>query len=287
MTVHGILPAVSAIFNRHGSAIARAFANLILVLSLLPALGSYAWGAEGFLEPFARVNLNFPTRGILARLYVHEGQRVKKGQVVAELDSRLLQAALAEARKVMHFHGKIDSAQALLSLRRSRLDSLEALMKSGNARRRELERARTDLAMAQAGLLMAREESQVNALEYRKTLARIEEKKLRSPIRGVVTRVYKQAAELVGGLESQPLMTVVQLDPLKAVFHLAPQKAALLKPGRNITLAVAGNSAPVSGKVKFISPVIDPESGTVRVTLEVPNPRRSLLSGARCTLKTD
>lgn len=187
----------------------------------------------------------------------------------------------------MHFHGKIDSAQALLNLRRSRLDSLEALMKSGNARRRELERARTDLAMAQAGLLMAREESQVNALEYRKTLARIEEKKLRSPIRGVVTRVYKQAAELVGGLESQPLMTVVQLDPLKAVFHLAPQKAALLKPGRDVMLAVAGNAAPVSGKVKFISPVIDPESGTVRVTLEVPNPRRALQSGARCTLKTD
>jgi len=241
---------------------------------------------KGFLEPNQRVDLTPPFRGILGKLYVREGDRVKPGMLVAELDSRVLKAELKSARKVMTFHGKVDSARALLDLRENHLQSLETLMKSGNARNREVERARTEVLMARAGLQMAREEKQLSRLEYEKILARIEERRIRSPIGGVVVRIYKKRAELVGGVQGDPLMTIVQIDPLKAVFHMPPGETAVLKPGGTVFLQVASRPGRLEGLIEFVSPVIEPDSGTVRVTVRVPNVKGTVQAGTRCTLET-
>ncbi len=262
-------------------AMGRAILLLAVLLSAHPVL---AQRYEGFLEPNRKIDLTPPFRGILAKLYVREGDRVRPGMPVAQLDSRVLRAELKAARKVMGFHGKIDSAQALLDLREKHLQSLEALMKSGSARKREVERARTEVAMARAGLLMAREEKQLGRLEYEKILARIEERRIRSPIDGVVVRIYKRRAELVGGAPGDPLLTIVQLDPLKAVFHLSPGDCAGLHAGQAVSLEAAGRTASLPGVIEFVSPVIEPESGTVRVTIRVPNPKGAIQAGTRCVL---
>ena len=81
---------------------------------------------------------------------------------------------------------------------------------------------------------------------------KIEEKKLRSPIKGVVVKIHKQPAELIGGIDQQPFMTIVQLDPLKAVFHLPPDVAGRMQPGEQIDMDT-GNE-PVIGKIDYISP---------------------------------
>jgi len=260
--------------------------SAILLSVLLSAAPGLARRYEGFLEPNRKIDLTPPFRGILAKLYVREGDRVRPGMPVAEFDSRVLRAELKAARKVMGFHGKVDSAQALLDLREKHLQSLEALLKSGSARKREVERARTEVAMARAGLLMAREEKQLGRLEYEKILARIEERRIRSPIDGVVVRVYKRRAELVGGTPGDPLLTIVQLDPLKAVFHLPPGDAAGLHAGQAVSLEASGRAAPLAGVVEFVSPVIEPDSGTVRVTIRVPNPKGAIQAGTRCVLDT-
>lgn len=260
--------------------------NAVLLGVLLLASPCLAQRYEGFLEPNQKIDLTPPFRGILDKLYVREGDRVRPGMPVAELDSRVLYAELKSARKVMAFHGKVDSAQALLDLREKHLQSLEALMKSGNARNREVERARTEVAMARAGLQMAREEKQLSRLEYEKILARIEEHRIRSPIDGVVLRIFKKRAELVGGIQDDPLMTIVQLDPLKAVFHMPPREAAVLKPGDRAVLRPAGLPGRIAGVVEFVSPVIEPDSGTVRVTVRVPNEDGALQAGTRCALQS-
>jgi RND family efflux transporter MFP subunit len=270
-------------FIHPGSAAGK---TALLLGVLIFAATCFAQRYEGFLEPNQKVDLTPPFRGILGKLYVREGDRVKPGMLVAELDSRVLNAELKSARKVMTFHGKVDSARALLDLRENHLQSLETLMKSGNARNREVERARTEVVMARAGLQMAREEKQLSRLEYEKILARIEERKIRSPIGGVVVRIYKKRAELVGGVQGDPLMTIVQLDPLKAVFHMPPGDTAALKPGGTVFLQVASRPGRVEGLIEFVSPVIEPDSGTVRVTVRVPNEKGAVQAGTRCTLET-
>ena len=139
--------------------------------------------------------------------------------------------------------------------------------------------------MARAQLQGALEKQRLKESEAEVIRAQIQEKQLTSPIEGIVVTLYKQEAELIGGSDPQPLLTIAQLDPLHAVFHLPPAAAHSLKHNEQIPLLVNGQQ--VTGKVDIISPIIDAQSGTVSVRFILANPDHLLDSGSRCTLVLD
>ena len=237
---------------------------------------------ETFLEPAQVVDISPPYRDRIETILVHENDQVHKGQVLAELESRVLKSRLAQAEMAAAMHGEIDAAKALVRMRNNRVAMLAKLKKSGNARPQELETARTELRMAKAELQSAEDRQKLKKSEAKVIAAQIDEKRLTSPIDGVVVAVYKQKAELAGGVNNQPLLTLAQLDPLHAVFHLPPDAARALRKQKQVPLTVAGQN--VNGAIDFISPVIDAQSGTVTVRIIVPNPQLQLRSGQRCTL---
>jgi RND family efflux transporter MFP subunit len=256
-----------------------------LILFFLSAQPVLSGSVDTFLEPSQVIDITSPFRDRLVVLQVEEGDLVQPGQLLAELDTRLLQAQLERARTAASFHGSIDAARTLVRQRLNRLQKLQKLQKTGNAHPQELLAAKTQLELARAELLSTREEKQLRELEVATIIARIEEKKLTSPIRGVVVRIYKQQAELVGGPDQQPLLSLVQLDPLTATFHLDPETAGQLTKENVITLYT--NGIPITGTVKFVSPIIDAQSGTVTVRINIPNPKHTIMSGSRCTLELD
>ena len=80
-------------------------------------------------------------------------------------------------------------------------------------------------------------------------------------------------------------MTVVQLNPLLAIFSLSPERAKQLKRGARVDISFLNNSQlKAGGTVVFISPVINAESNEIRVKVEIPNPTYALQSGAQCRL---
>lgn len=256
-----------------------------LILFLLSAQPVLSDSVDTFLEPGQVIDITSPFRDRLSVLYVEEGDLVERGRLLAELDTRLLQAQLERARTATLFHGSIDAARAVVRQRLNRLQKIQKLKKTGNAHPQELLSAQTQLELARAELLKAREERQLRELEVTTILARIEEKKLTSPIRGIVVRIYKQPSELVGGPDQQPLLSLVQLDPLTATFHLEPETARQLTRENSITLH--NNGIPITGKVTFISPIIDAQSGTVTVRITIANSKHTIMSGSRCTLELD
>ncbi len=258
---------------------------LFLLCQFIPTAALAGRSFETFLEPNQVVDMGSAYRDRLVSLHVKEGEQVRAGQLLAEFDSRVLEARLELAKTAAGFHGRIDSARALVRMRASKLAMLDKLYLTGNARPQELETARTDLAMAKAQLLDAREEKQLKEAELSVILAQLEEKKLISPLDGVVLEIYKQEAELVGGSEQEPIMTLVQLDPLLAVFHLSSTDLDGLQVGKPAMLSVSEQLIPA--EIDFISPVIEAQSGTVAVRFRLPNPDGVLLSGSRCTLTLD
>ena len=238
--------------------------------------------SDAFLEPYKLVEISSAFRDRLDAVHVKDGESVKAGQLLAELSSRVLLAQRAQAKEASTFHGAIDSAQAQIKMRSNRLTMLQGLEQSGNARPQEMITAQTELAVARSQLQAAMEEQQLKKLELAVIEAQLEEKKLRSPFDGVVVKVNRQATELVGGTDQQPFMTIAQLDPLKAVFHL-PQALAQ-KLSKNKTVALEGGGTSLTGEIEYISPVISAQSGTVEVRVRVPNPQQKLTSGSRCSL---
>jgi len=268
-------------FPKHGTPFPVSIYILFLFFfSVIPCL---AQTYDAFLEPNRIVDISSPFRGRISVIHVRDGDQVKAGQLLAELDTQVLKAQLASAGEAAQFHGRVDSAKAMVSLRKDRYTMLKELEKSGNARPQELTRGRTDLIIARAELLGAKEDQKLKKLESDIIRARIEENKLRSPVDGVVTKIYKEEAELIGGTEQQGFITVVQLDPLQAQFHLPPDIAEGLTVGMEIVVEV--DASPIRAEVDFISPIINAQSGTVEVRLTIENKENILASGRRCIFK--
>jgi RND family efflux transporter MFP subunit len=251
-----------------------------LALSASGAVGQET--CDAFLEPNKVVDISSPFRDRISGIHIREGDRVKKGQLLAELDSRVLEAKLVSAKEVASFHGLIDSAKARVSMQKNRFIMLQRLAETGNARPQEMIKAKTDLSMAEARLRSVLEESRLKKLEVRIIQAMIEEKKLHSPVDGVIVKVYKQEAELAGGGDQQNLVSIAQLNPLRARFHLVPVHVRRLKRGMAVRVTV--DSEQVTGEIDSISPIINPQSGTQEVCVIIPNGDNRLLSGALATL---
>lgn len=252
---------------------------LLLTSFLLPLHVQATESFQTFLKP-NRENGVVPAKGdILLRLHVTEGDSVTKGQLLAEMDSRVLQARLGAAKQAASSEGEVLSARHLVTLRKSKLTSLEKLEKRGNAKPQEVSAARTSLAMAKAQLQVAMEQKNLRGKEKKVIQAQIEETKLYSPFAGVVVQIHRHEGELVGAGSEEPVVTLVQLDPLLADFHIPLEQAEKLKKGSKVQLQTNGQDA--EAIVSFISPVVNAQSNTIMVRMTLPNPQGKLVGGNR------
>lgn len=256
--------------------------SLLLISALIflfTCFPSSLHAAETFLEPNQYIDIRSPYQVTVQSVHVEEGQAIKSGDVMVELDSRILRARERQLLKESAFHGVLDSAKAMVKMQQDRLTMLEKLSKSGNARRQELEKVKTDLAISKAKLLEAKEGRERTLLELEIVKAQVEERRLKSPISAVVLKIYKQPSEMTSPTDTEPVISLVQLNPLLAVFHLPVHQAQAVVKGDIVKLLMGGKEIPAT--VDFVSPVIEAQSGTVRVRFRVANSDGTLLSGRR------
>ena len=114
--------------------------------------------------------------------------------------------------------------------------------------------------------------------------AQIEQRCIRSPFDGVVTRIHKELAETVSGTETT-VMTLAQLNPLKLVVHVPTSEALKMKADQVVQVTLPEQQQSVNASVDFVSPVTDADSGTVRVKLRIENKQKQLRSGVRAVVK--
>jgi RND family efflux transporter MFP subunit len=209
----------------------------------------------GYTEPYRIITVSAAESGVIAEVLVEEGAVVKKGQILAKLDTATLNAEL-------------DIAKAEAKMQAVRKQRLDELASANRATPEELEKARTDLTIKEA--------------QVRKIEAMIETRIMRSAVDGVVTTIKRDPSEAVSANEPH-VLTVVQIDKLTANLFLPPAKAAQLKVGGSATLLV-DDKEKVPATIEFISPITDAASGTVRVKFMIENAAGTHRSGARCTL---
>jgi RND family efflux transporter MFP subunit len=266
------------IFCRNRSSLIAFFITIAVNVLFLSA-PCLLFAAETFLEPNQYIDIRSPFQVTVQAVCVEEGQTVEKDDLLIELDSQILQAREQLLVEVASFHGVLDSAGAMLKMQQDRLRMVEKLSKSGNIRRKELEKVKTDLAVSRAKLLEAQEGQKRTLLELQIARTQVEERRLKSPVLAVVLKIYKQPSEMASPTDPDPVISLVQLDPLLAVFHLPVLQARMLTKGDTVSLLMGDKE--VQASVEFVSPVIEAQSGTIRVRFRVANPDGILLSGSR------
>jgi HlyD family secretion protein len=240
----------------------------------------------------------------IRKFYVNRGSRVRAGQLLAELENQDLVGALTESQGGYQqadasYQSALQKAQQDLKLAKEVLEAQQRLYESrvrlfeqGAASARDVDDARINLTqarnqydLAQKQLDLKAAEGQLTSAKGRSTAAeaQLSYTKIVSPIGGVVTdRPYYPGETAPGG---SPIITVMDLSQVVARAHVSQQDAAYLKVGNPATISVPDQGAEVPGRVTLVSPALDPNSTTVEVWVEAPNPGNRLKPGASVHLK--
>lgn len=217
--------------------------------------------------PGKDVKLAALSAGRVSRVLVAEGDAVKAGQVLAELEAG---PALDELRQA---EAGASESQVALEAAKARRERTEELVQHGVAARQDAEQDRSAEAAAKATLERAR--ATLDTARRKVAL-----NQLRAPFDGVVLRVLVRAGEAVDGT-GQPIVEVGAADPVELRGSLNPEEAAgvTVHAAARVRAAQAGQP-PLQGEVVAVAPAADPQSGNVGVRVRLPNPSGRLKLGA-------
>ncbi|MEO0416338.1 MAG: biotin/lipoyl-binding protein, partial [Verrucomicrobiota bacterium] len=252
---------------------------LVCHLSLLTAQenNSGYFKLLGFLEAYEKVNMNTSQNGIISAIHVKEGNLVKQGDPVIEIDHEVLKAQLeVAAENARKSEAAIEIAKANQTRARSDYDKFRILKITSEL---EISRAHAESMRADGELRMAKVEHKIAQLQMAEIQAQIENHIMRSPIEGIVVELNRKVAESTAlpqkaGEKEAAIIKIAQLNKLRLVVNLPAKHAKDLEVGSTLAVLIVDNSSldfdrtetgtKVDGIIEFISPEVDPSSETIR-----------------------
>jgi len=273
-------------------------------------------GSEAILFPLQQAAITPKISAPVKKFYANRGDRVHKGQLLAVLENRDLAAAALDNQgtyeQAQATYGLATSSslpeewkKAELDVQTSRqaldaeqtvFDSRQQLYREGALARKDLDATAVSLAQAKAqyqiaeqhlaALQTAGKQDQLKAAKgqltsaegkYEGAAAQLAYSEIRSPIDGLVTDRPSYAGEMPPA--GTPLITVMETAIVVAHAHIPQSEAAVLQVGDPATITASGDIH-VSAKVSLISPAFDPNSTTVEIWVEAPNPDGRLRPGS-------
>ena len=201
------------------------------------------------LEAERWVDVRARRAGQVIALLKEEGDPVRAGTVMARLDADAAQISVAQ-REVAYREAK------------QRYEREDALFQRNLGSKQSYENAKTQFESSKAQLEQAKLDLSYTAI--------------RSPIEGIMTLRNIEVGNMV--TNNQVVASVAKFDPLLARIQVTEKDFGKITVGQTARITVeAAPEREFTGTVKMISPVVDPESGTVKVTVEVPRTDTSLL----------
>lgn len=263
-----------------------ALAALAALAATLPAAGApiEVDPARCLVKPRQVIQLGSPVFGVVAEILVDRAETVRKGQLLARLDSTVEEAQLALDRFRATSTTAIEAAQADLTWNLRELARRQRLAQNMLSRANDVDESETRVAQDRIAIRKGEIDLEIARLEARRSEAQRNLKQLRSPVDGVITDIKLAPGEYI--YEQTPLLTLAQVDPLQVEITLEPSRYPAIAAGQvgELRLDIPVNRT-VAVRVDAIDPLIDPASDTFRVRLALPNPGNRIPAGTRCSLR--
>jgi membrane fusion protein, multidrug efflux system len=189
--------------------------------------------------------------GLMQQIFVEEGDSVKKGQLLAQLDIEQLQLEVAQMQATLNkLEKELERQQTLFNRKLGSSDTLD--------------RAKFEFQSQQA--------------QYKLSKLRLEYASIRAPIDGIITQRQVKTGNLIR--ENDLLFKIVDLSTLQAVLHLPERELTNIKKGQEVLLQVdALQDKVIQGTIERIRPSIDSDTGTFRVVAALINESQQLRAG--------
>ena len=191
------------------------------------------------------------TQGVVTELLVEEGEFVKAGQILARLDGERARLEL-------------ERSQALMTRLTNDLQRKEKMFDAQ--------------LLSKEAFDQARYEYQANVAAHELARLTLKYAEIRAPINGVISQRLIKQGNLVTAY--MPVFQISAIDSLEAVLNVAQREIGTLEAGQPVYLHVrALGDAGFEGIVDRVSPTVDPDTGTFRVTVSVNDPNGRLCPG--------
>jgi len=235
--------------------------------------------AAGITQAVHDLKLSVTAAGRIEALFVKEGDRVRKGDLLLHMD-RTLEALEVRRREVMlEDNARLDELRAKELTLAEQVRSARTLLTTGGVSRKQVEDEELTL-----GAIAAERKS----IEFAKRRERVEldlareayeRRHLRSPIDGMVTRIVSRIGESVAPHE--PVMVVVDVRTVRFSGTVPIAEVSRVRAGSSVVLQLGPDAEPLKrlAYVVFVSPVADPASGLVDVIAEFDNGDGSIRPG--------
>ena len=252
--------------------LARLSARVALVALCAASAGASADQFVGLVHPHTEVALSMGVGGVVARLHVRPGQPVRAGQALLVLDDRMQELEVNRRQVVWQDDSELNAARDRARALKTMYDNTKRVFDStGSISRDELSRLEVEYSGARGRVEQLVAQKRREKIEYDGAAAERALRAMTAPRAGVITRVVAKVGEWAK--PGEPLMALVDASTCYLTTNVPLRVVPGLKAGQPIQVRfeAAANTAPVTGKVTYVSSVADPASGLVEVRVDLPN----------------
>ncbi|WP_353068185.1 efflux RND transporter periplasmic adaptor subunit [Tunturibacter empetritectus] len=223
--------------------------------------------------------------GVIVMLPVDVDTVVQKGQLLAGLDARQLEADRNTARyKVESLEADLKNWQSELQVRETDMRRAEAMHKEGITTQEAYDHSRYEVAASQFEVERQRGEMLSAKANLQSIDLELEKTRFVAPFKGVVAQRYVRLGQYV--TTGDKLFRVMGASPLEVRFTLPGAEAVLLKRGDLVTVSATPEfQQATDATVTHVSPVVDPGSGTIEVTAVLKNRLPGLIPGTVASIR--
>ncbi|MDR6816766.1 HlyD family secretion protein [Neorhizobium sp. 2083] len=224
------------------------------------------------------------------------GDEVKADSVLATLndDALLLQKSQLQANKakakaaVAQYQAQVIEAQANVADTTRQRDRLQKLSQSGTGTVSQLEQATAAVEVAQARLNAAKQAVTVGESDIKVVDAQIDDIDLKlartgvkAPVPGVISVRNAKVGAIASGT-GNPLFTIIKDGAIELVADLSETDIQKIKTGQKAMVTVAGGKVKIEGKVRLVSPTVDPVTrlGAVHIVIDDESGARAGMYGS-------
>ncbi|MCM8820742.1 MAG: efflux RND transporter periplasmic adaptor subunit [Candidatus Omnitrophica bacterium] len=226
--------------------------------------------AAGSIKPFSEVVVYSKTAGVVERIFVVEGQYVKKGEIIAQID--YTKSTLA----VQQLESQVKAAEANISGLKRDYERMQKLYIEGVISQKKWDDIQTAYDVAVHNL---------DGLKVQLSLAKVhlEDTRIVAPVSGTLMKKFIDEGEIITDasmMKNAPLVAIADISRVKVVAPLAEVELGRIEKGKKAEVRVDAYPEKVFyGEVYKISPFVDPITRTIEIEVVVDNPGQILKPG--------
>lgn len=245
----------------------------------------------GRIEAVRTAEVRSRVGGIVQKRYFNEGGEVRAGQPLYLVDPAPYQVAVDSARAhVGQTEATLARAEANLALASTKVNRYKALVETNAISKQEFDDLQAAQQLASADVAAARAAVDTSRAALENAKLNLSYATITAPISGRIGRTLITEGALVTANDQNALAVIQQLDPIyvtltQSSVEMARLREIMAQSGHNgvkakLTLVTEdGRAYPQPGQLLFSEAVVDPQSSSVILRAQFPNPQRNLLPG--------